>query len=71
VKSEERVDLGRIVGLVGDSFDERGSQWALCRGLALAGYGLGRTTFDADFVVDGAAEDALTVFLESNGFQTL
>jgi hypothetical protein len=39
--------------------------------LALAAYGLPRTTLDLDLVVDGAAQEKVVTLLESLGFETL
>ena len=65
------MDFARIIELVGGFLDRHSSRWAVCGGLGLAAYGLARTTFDADFVVDGAGQDELVAFLESSGFETL
>ena len=46
-------------------------RFALCGGLAMAAYGLGRLTFDLDLVADAAAQDGLIAFLEREGYETL
>ncbi len=65
------MDFGRVIGLVGGFLDGRRAAWAVCGGLGLAAYGVARTTFDADFVVDGDVEDELVAFMETEGFETI
>ena len=51
--------------------EEKGTRYALSGGLAMAAYGLPRTTLDLDLVVDGAAQEDLIRHLVSLGYQTL
>ena len=52
-------------------FEREGIRYALVGGLAMAAWGSGRTTEDADFVVDIAARPRVIAFAESQGFTTL
>ena len=65
------MDFVRVIELLGGFFAERHLRWAICGGLGLAAYGLARTTFDADVVTDGDAEDDVVAFMETHGFETL
>ncbi len=49
----------------------QGFRSALIGGVALAVYGLGRSTLDLDLVTERAAQDALVAHLEALGFATL
>lgn len=49
----------------------RGYRQALVGGVAMAAYGLARTTLDLDLVTDAAAQAELVEFLEGKGYQTL
>lgn len=51
--------------------DAHGIRWALIGGVALAAYGLARTTLDLDLVVDADAQDAVIAHLETSGYETL
>jgi hypothetical protein len=51
--------------------EEKGRRYALGGGLAMAAYGLPRTTLDLDLVVDGESQEELVRYLESIGYQTL
>ncbi len=65
------MEFARVIGLVRGFLIERGVGHALAGGLALAAYGLPRTTFDLDLVVDGDHQQELIDFLEAAGFETL
>jgi hypothetical protein len=65
------VEFGRVLALVRGFLVERRIGHALAGGLALAAYGLPRTTFDLDLVVDGDHENDLVSFLEESGYETL
>ncbi len=65
------MDLARVVSLVAAFLDGQGVRWALCGGLGLAAYGLARSTFDVDVVVDGEAQDRVVAFMEQAGYETL
>lgn len=45
--------------------------YALIGGVALAAYGVSRTTFDLDFVVPTEAQDRLVRYMENEGWETL
>ena len=51
--------------------EERQARFAVIGGVALAAYGLPRTTVDLDFIVESSAQDDLIGFLESRGYETL
>ncbi len=51
--------------------ERRQVRFALCGGLAMAAYGLGRTTFDVDLVIEAAAQDEMIDLLERRGYETL
>jgi hypothetical protein len=51
--------------------DEHGFRHALVGALALAAYGLHRTTLDLDLAVEARAQNEVVGFLESRGYETL
>lgn len=65
------MDFGAVLRRVAAFMDERGFRFALIGGVALAAYGLARTTLDLDLVVERRAQEELIAFLESLGFATL
>jgi hypothetical protein len=65
------MNFGAALGSVSAFLEGKGYRYALIGGVALAAYGLARTTLDLDLVVDAAAQDALIKFLESRGYETL
>lgn len=65
------MDFGIVLGLVSNFLEEKGYRYAVIGGVALAAYGLPRTTVDLDLVVESSAQDDLIRFLESRGYQTL
>lgn len=65
------MDFARVLGVVGDRCETEGIRFALCGGLAMAAYGLGRLTFDLDLVADAAARDRFIAYLEQEGYETL
>ncbi len=65
------MEFARVIELVRGFLIDRKIGHALAGGLALAAYGLPRTTFDLDLVVDGARQQDLIDFLEAAGFETL
>jgi hypothetical protein len=65
------MNFGAVLGSVAAFLDEHGYRYALIGGVALAAYGLARTTLDLDLVVDAEAQDAFIEFLESQGYETL
>jgi hypothetical protein len=65
------MDFGIVLGVVSEFLEEKGFRYAVIGGIALASYGMPRTTLDVDFIVELAAQDDLIRFLESRGYQTL
>jgi hypothetical protein len=68
---EGMMDFTRALALLHGFFEEQHVRWALIGGLALAAYGLPRTTFDLDVVADGDRQDDVIAFLAGAGFETL
>lgn len=65
------MDFGIVLDTVSKFLEEKGYRHAVIGGVALASYGMPRTTLDVDFVVESSAQDGLIQFLESRGYQTL
>lgn len=65
------MDFGIVLVAISKFLDEKGYRHAVIGGVALAAYGLPRTTVDLDLVVESSAQDDLIQFLESQGYQTL
>src|SRR5215210_4085656 len=65
------MNFGTVLGVVSAFLEEHEYRYALIGGIALASYGLPRTTVDVDLVVDTTAQDDLIRFLESRGYKTL
>lgn len=65
------MDFAATLESVGGFLAERGYRSALVGGVALAAYGLARTTLDLDLVTESAAQRALVDFLEARGYETL
>jgi hypothetical protein len=64
------LDFGIVLGMVSGFLEEKGFRYAVIGGIALASYGMPRTTLDVDFIVDASAQDDLVQFLESRGYKT-
>ncbi len=64
------MDFGIVLGMVSGFLEEKGYRYAVIGGIALASYGMPRTTLDVDFIVDASAQDDLVQFLESRGYKT-
>jgi hypothetical protein len=65
------LNFARVLEVISVFLEEKGHRYALIGGVALAAYGLARTTLDLDFVLDAEAEEDVIGFLESRGYQTL
>lgn len=65
------MDFGIVLDAVSGFLEEKGFRYAVIGGIALASYGMPRTTLDVDFVVESSAQDDLIRFLESRGYKTL
>lgn len=68
---EDRVNFARVLESIISFLNEKGHSYALIGGVALAAYGLPRTTLDLDLVLDAGTQTALVSFLESRGYQTV
>ena len=65
------MDFARVISTVGAFFEENGQPFAVIGGLAMAAYGLARTTLDVDVVTSSDAQDELVAFLEAEGYETI
>lgn len=65
------MNFARVLETMATFLDEKGYRHALIGGVALAAYGLARTTLDLDLVLDAEAQDEVVRFLESRGYETL
>lgn len=65
------MNFARVLEMLATFLDEQGHRYALIGGVALAAYGLARTTLDLDIVVDAEAQEEVVRFLESRGYATL
>lgn len=65
------MNFGKVLATVTGFLASRGNRFAVIGGIALVGYGLPRTTLDADLVVDTSEQEDLIQFLKSLGYQTL
>lgn len=60
-----------VLGELRSFLDEQECRYALVGGLAMAAYGLPRTTLDLDLVVEARCQADLIVHLEGLGYETL
>ncbi len=67
----EPMDFRAVMERVGGFLSGKRYPWAVIGGLAMAAYGLPRTTLDLDLVTVAAAQEELVAFLESAGYETL
>ena len=65
------MDFEGVLELLRGHCEARGAPFALCGGLAMAAYGMGRVTFDVDLAVDASGQDEMVRFLEDHGYTTL
>lgn len=65
------MDFGSVLRTVAAFLANRNRRFAVIGGVALAAYGLARTTLDLDLLVESSAQDELIELLESLGFETL
>lgn len=65
------MNFGVVLETLTDFLQERGHRFAVIGGVALAAYGLPRTTLDLDLVTEAAAQGVLIPFLEDRGYRTL
>lgn len=65
------MDFAAVLESVRTFLELGGRRYALGGGLAMAAYGLPRTTLDLDLVVEAGSQQALIQYLESVDYQTL
>lgn len=65
------MNFSTVLEVVSAFLEEHGYRYALIGGVALAAYGLPRTTQDLDLVVASTAQPDLIRFLETRGYKTL
>jgi len=65
------MDFGHNLKDLKSFLDARQYRWALIGGVAVAVYGLARTTLDLDLLVDVDAQEEIVSFMEELGFETL
>lgn len=65
------MNFGTVLALVTDFLNEQGYRHALIGGIALAAYGLPRTTIDADLIVTMPGVDRREIqdYFERQGFK--
>src|SRR5258708_5640559 len=59
----EAVDFGSVLRMVSAFLDGKSYRFALIGGVALAAYGLARTTLDLDLLVESRGQEDLIAFL--------
>ena len=65
------MDFARVLKFVTRFLEENEYRYAVIGGLGVAAYGMPRTTFDLDFVVESRAQEDIVQLLESKGYETL
>jgi hypothetical protein len=65
------LDFGSVLRTVAAFLASRNRRFAVIGGVALAAYGLARTTLDLDVLVEAQAQDELIEHVEALGFETL
>lgn len=65
------MDYSQVLRTLSHAFEDRGIAFAVIGGFALHAYGLSRTTFDLDFLIDGEAQEQVVALLEEIGYRTL
>ncbi len=66
-----RVDFSAVLAGAKSAFDKEGIRFALVGGVAVATYGIQRSTLDLDLVVSRPDADAAVEALERLGFRTI
>ena len=69
--ARQAIDFQTQLTTVSRFLEERGYRHALIGALALAAYGLPRTTLDLDLAVEARGQDEIVRFMESIGYETL
>jgi hypothetical protein len=70
LRYDPSVNFANVLRTVTGFLEERGTRYAVIGGVAIAMYGLPRTTLDLDLVVDATVQEDLLRWLESIGYQT-
>lgn len=65
------MDFARVLTELTEYFAARELRWAVVGGVAMAAYGLPRTTLDLDFLAERKDQDAIVRHLEGEGYRTL
>ena len=65
------VNFGAVLRTISGFLEEQRIRFAVVGGVALASYGLPRTTVDLDIVVEAGAQERVILFLESLGYRTV
>lgn len=65
------MDFSTVLQRVRSLLDEMGVRYAVIGGLAMAAYGLSRTTLDLDLVVDAPSQEAVIQGMERLGYETV
>lgn len=65
------MNFARVLDELMGFFADHELRWAVIGGVAMAAYGLPRTTLDLDFVAERSAQDAIVGHLEAQGYRTL
>ena len=65
------MDFARVIDIVSTFLSDRGYPFAVIGGIAVAAYGVVRTTLDVDLVTSREAQTDLVDDLESRGYETI
>jgi hypothetical protein len=65
------MQFDEVLRSFSEFFEREGIRYALIGGLAMNAWGSGRTTQDADFVVELTQRERAIAFAESQGFETI
>ena len=65
------MDFAEVLDRLATFFEERRQPYAVVGGVALAAYGILRTTLDLDLAVDRAVQDDAISFMAAAGYETL
>jgi hypothetical protein len=65
------MNFARVLETIAGFLHEKGQPYAVIGGVALAAYGLARTTLDLDLVLDAESQEEAVPFLESLGYETI
>ena len=65
------MDFVRVLEWITRHLEGQDYRFAVIGGVGLAAYGMPRTTFDLDFIVESRAQDEIVRLLESKGYETL